>query len=106
MVRSLSIVRRLSTRPATTADGTGLWRRSVFGRLAGCEDVNDAQRLSRDSAMRTYPATAFATMRFALQLHARAYDLADFMRNVEVAEGGGALVADHATGLTGNGGQG
>ncbi len=27
-------------------------RRSVFGRLAGYEDVNDAERLSRDPAMR------------------------------------------------------
>src|ERR687886_311235 len=30
----------------------GLLRQSVFGRLAGYEDVNDADRLSRDSAMR------------------------------------------------------
>ncbi len=29
-----------------------------------------------------------------------------FHADVEVAEGGGALVDDHATGLTGNGGQG
>ncbi len=32
---------------------TGLLRQSVFGRLAGYEDVNDAERLSRDPAMRT-----------------------------------------------------
>jgi hypothetical protein len=30
----------------------GLFRQSVFGRLAGYEDVNDAERLSRDPAMR------------------------------------------------------
>src|SRR5487761_1887372 len=31
---------------------TGLLRQSVFGRLAGCEDVNDAERLAHDPAMR------------------------------------------------------
>ena len=31
---------------------TGLLHQSVFGRLAGYEDVNDAERLSRDPAMR------------------------------------------------------
>jgi hypothetical protein len=36
---------------------TGLLRPSVFGRLAGCEDVNDAERLCRDPAMRSGPAT-------------------------------------------------
>jgi hypothetical protein len=30
----------------------GLFRRSVFGRLAGYEDVNDAERLARDPALR------------------------------------------------------
>src|SRR5215467_4398685 len=30
----------------------GLFRRSVFGRLAGYEDVNDAERLRHDPAMR------------------------------------------------------
>lgn len=30
----------------------GMLRQSVFGRLAGYEDVNDAERLSRDPAMR------------------------------------------------------
>jgi Transposase DDE domain group 1 len=29
-----------------------LFRQSVFGRLAGYEDVNDAERLARDPAMR------------------------------------------------------
>ncbi len=31
---------------------SGLLRQSVFGRLAGYEDVNDADRLARDPAMR------------------------------------------------------
>ena len=31
---------------------TGLLRQSVFGRLAGYEDVNDAERLAHDPAMR------------------------------------------------------
>jgi Transposase DDE domain group 1 len=31
---------------------TGLLRQSVYGRLAGYEDVNDADRLSRDPAKR------------------------------------------------------
>ncbi|MFZ3005226.1 MAG: IS1380 family transposase [Phenylobacterium sp.] len=31
---------------------TGLFRQSVFGRLAGYEDVNDAERLAHDPAMR------------------------------------------------------
>jgi hypothetical protein len=31
---------------------TGLLRQSVFGRLAGYDDVNDAERLARDPAMR------------------------------------------------------
>jgi hypothetical protein len=31
---------------------TGLLRQSVFGRLAGYEDMNDAERLARDPAMR------------------------------------------------------
>ncbi len=30
----------------------GLLRQSVFGRLAGYEDVNDAERLARDPVMR------------------------------------------------------
>ena len=30
----------------------GLFRQSVFGRLGGYEDVNDADRLGRDPAMR------------------------------------------------------
>jgi hypothetical protein len=35
----------------------GLLRQSVFGRLAGYEDVNDAERLRRDPAMRGWSAT-------------------------------------------------
>ena len=31
---------------------TGLLRQSMFGRLAGYEDVNDAERLAHDPAMR------------------------------------------------------
>jgi hypothetical protein len=31
---------------------TGLFRQSVFGRLAGYEDLNDAERLAHDLAMR------------------------------------------------------
>ena len=31
---------------------TGLFRQSVFGRLGGYDDVNDADRLARDPAMR------------------------------------------------------
>jgi hypothetical protein len=31
---------------------SGLFRQSVFGRLAGYEDVNDAERLARDPVMR------------------------------------------------------
>ena len=34
----------------------GLFRQSVFGRLAGYEDVNDAERLARDPAMRASPS--------------------------------------------------
>ena len=42
--------------PRTDKNGrhalTGLFRQSVFGRLGGYEDVNDADRLGRDPAMR------------------------------------------------------
>src|SRR5262249_24520886 len=36
----------------------GLFRQSVFGRLAGYQDVNDAERLRHDPAMR-FPAKVF-----------------------------------------------
>jgi Transposase DDE domain group 1 len=71
----------------------GLLRQSVFGRLAGYEDVNDAERLCRDPAMRWvvgdraitgFAASASQMGRFETQLHADAGD----------AEVGGALVAD------------
>ena len=32
----------------------GLFRQSAFGRLAGYEDVNDAERLAHDPAMRAF----------------------------------------------------
>lgn len=35
----------------TAAMQVGLLRQSVFGRLAGYEDVNDAERLRHDPAM-------------------------------------------------------
>ncbi len=38
---------------------TGRSRQSVYGRLAGYEDVNDAERLSRDPAMRTIDRKGF-----------------------------------------------
>jgi hypothetical protein len=37
----------------------GLFRQSVFGRLAGYEDVNDAERLRHDPAMRWIVADVF-----------------------------------------------
>src|SRR5271165_3350483 len=44
---------------------TGLLRRSVFGRLAGYEDVNDAERLAHDPAMRAVVDRAWpVTVRF------------------------------------------
>jgi hypothetical protein len=46
----LSDGRRGNTRHLLT--GLGLLRQSVFGRLAGYEDVNDADRLMHDPAMR------------------------------------------------------
>jgi hypothetical protein len=36
----------------TTHRLDGLFRQSVYGRLAGCEDVNDADRLALDPVMR------------------------------------------------------
>jgi hypothetical protein len=36
---------------------TGLLRQSVFGRLAGYEDVNEAERLAHDPAMRAVIVT-------------------------------------------------
>ena len=47
-------MRRLSRAGAAEhpAPAAGLLRQSVYGRLAGYEDVNDAERLARDPAMR------------------------------------------------------
>ena len=41
----------------------GLFRQSVFGRLAGYEDVNDAERLRHDAAMRSIVGGKAAQMR-------------------------------------------
>jgi hypothetical protein len=64
---------------------TGLFRPSVFGRLAGYEDVNDAERLAHDPTMRAVvgrlPANAVR-----LQLHALAYILGNFLRTVTLPE--------------------
>ena len=43
---------RVRPSPAGRRRLAGLLRQSVFGRLAGYEDVNDAERLCRDPAMR------------------------------------------------------
>ena len=42
---------------------TGLFRQSVFGRLGGYEDVNDADRLGRDPAMRWVVGVALSQSR-------------------------------------------
>jgi hypothetical protein len=50
----IAITQLLDDRRGKNARHTlaGLFRQSVFGRLAGYEDVNDAERLGRDPAMR------------------------------------------------------
>jgi hypothetical protein len=50
----MAITKLLDGRRGRNARHTlgGLFRQSVFGRLAGYEDVNDAERLARDPAMR------------------------------------------------------
>ena len=50
----IAITKLLDGRRGRNARHTlgGLFRQSVFGRLAGYEDVNDAERLARDPAMR------------------------------------------------------
>ena len=69
-------------RPASAG---GLLRQSVFGRLAGYEDVNDAERLCRDPAMRWvvgdraitgYAASASQMGRFETKWLCRAENLA------------------------------
>ncbi len=46
-------------------DLTGMLRQSVFGRLVGYEDLNDADRLGRDPAMRRIVGGRAATKRAA-----------------------------------------
>ena len=41
----------------------GLLRQAIYGRLAGYEDVNDAERLARDPAMRASSAVRASTGR-------------------------------------------
>ena len=50
----IAITRLLDGRRGNNARHTlgGLFRQAVFGRLAGYEDVNDAERLAHDPAMR------------------------------------------------------
>jgi Transposase DDE domain group 1 len=94
----------------------GLFRQAVFGRLAGYEDVNDAERLARDPAIVTdltrpnkrvvkfyngrgtaeehikegknairwirLSCHAFRHNAVQLQLHALAYNLANFLRTL------------------------
>src|SRR4051794_32460897 len=62
LIRRFDFWHRTDTAANTLADACagkngrhrlpGLLRQSVFGRLAGYEDVNDAERLCRDPAMR------------------------------------------------------
>ena len=63
----------------------GFLRQSVFSRLAGCEDVNDADRLCRDPVMRRLvggraieqgAASASATGRFETEMLTRPENLA------------------------------
>src|SRR2546427_4760067 len=78
------------------------FRQAVFGRLAGYEDVNDADRLGRGTAEQwikegknavkwtRLSCVAFRANAVRLQLHALAYNLANFLRTLalprEVAE--------------------
>src|SRR3979409_2362923 len=50
----MAIARTADARPGRNGRHAlvGLLRQSVFGRLAGYEDVNDAERLCQDPAMR------------------------------------------------------
>src|SRR6202030_2036269 len=79
----------------------GLLRQSVFGRLAGYEDVNDAERLRHDPAMRwivggkegkgaikwtRLSCRTFAANAVRLQLHALAYNLGNFLRTLATPE--------------------
>ena len=80
----------------------GLFRQSVFGRLAGYEDVNDADRLAIDPVMRqvvggravdAQAASASQMGRFETETlalaenrEALAYNLATFLRCIELPE--------------------
>ena len=61
----IAITQLLDDRRGKNARHTlaGLFRQSVFGRLAGYEDVNDAERLGRDPAMRAISAVRVSTVR-------------------------------------------
>jgi hypothetical protein len=47
-----ALLRDSRTGRNTRHDLSGLLRQSVYARLAGCEDVNDQEALTRDPAMR------------------------------------------------------
>ena len=79
----------------------GLLRQSVFGRLAGYEDVNDAERLRHDPAMRwivggkaaqaaikwtRLSCRTFAANAVRLQLHVLAYNFGNFLRTLATPE--------------------
>jgi len=82
----------------------GLLCQSVYGRLAGYDDVNDADRLGRDPAMRWIVGgkaierggpsdwwTRLSCRKFAhnavrLQLHALAYNLGNFLRTLALPD--------------------
>ena len=95
----------------------GLLRQSVFGRLAGYEDVNDADRLCRDPAMRWVvgdraiarcAASASQMGRFETKWLIRPKNLAaladlpgqsrQLYEDAGAAQGGGALVTDQPAG--------
>jgi Transposase DDE domain group 1 len=76
-------------------DLVGMLRQSVFGRLAGCEDVNDAGRLGRDPAMRWIvggkaverdAASTSQMGRFETEWLASDENLANFMRTLALPE--------------------
>ena len=52
----------------------GLIRQSLFGRLAGCEGVNDAERLSLDPAI---PGSADRALRFFFALKVSGHEVAE-----------------------------
>ncbi len=110
----------------------GQFRQSVFGRLGGYDDVNDADRLSLDPFRRAGDMVLQTTRqsgavhqgrrerhqvdRIVVPQVPRQRRSAPASRpglqsghlhvDAGLAEGGGTLVADGATGLSGNGGQG